>query len=193
MTALFAATPARALTGLAAALALSALATGCASKFEKRLPDFSGRAHFHPTGEKQPTAKRIQGTVDLKQDKGVVTVTGELTNLAPNATVGFHIHERGSCMAADASDAGPQFNPGNASHGAFGDKAAHVGDLPPLKADASGKAVIHFSTTAFSLDKTQPNSVINRAMIVHANADDPTAQPAGNSGARVACGIIRLI
>ena len=194
MTASFAAKPVRALTWVAAALTLSALATGCASKFEKRIPDFSGRAYFTATGEKQPAGKQIQGTVDFKQDKGVVTVTGELTNLAPNSTVGFHIHEGGSCMKPDASDAGPHFNPDKTPHGAFGSKDAHhAGDLPPLKADATGKAVINFTTSTISLDKKQPNGVVGRAMIVHAQADDPTAQPSGNSGARVACAIVRLL
>ena len=196
MTASFAAKPVRTLSWVAAALTLSVLATGCASKFEKRIPDFTGRAYFSGTAEKQPAGKQIQGTVEFKQNKDVIVVTGELTNLAPNSTVGFHIHEGGSCLKPDASDAGPHFNPEKTPHGAFGGKDAHhAGDLPPLKADATGKAVVNFtaSTQQFSLDKKQANGVIGRAMIVHAQPDDPTAQPAGNSGARVACGIIRAI
>ena len=194
MTASFATTPVRALSWAAAALTLGVLATGCASKFEKRIPDFTGRAYFNGTAEKQPAGKQIQGTVEFKQNKDVIVVTGELSNLAPNSTVGFHIHEGGSCLKPDASDAGPHFNPDKTPHGAFGSKDAHhAGDLPPLKADATGKAVINFTTSTISLDKKQPNGVVGRAMIVHAQADDPTAQPSGNSGARVACAIVRLL
>jgi Cu-Zn family superoxide dismutase len=97
-------------------------------------------------------------------------------------------------MARDASDAGPHFNPGKTPHGAFDSKEPHhAGDLPPLKADASGKATVNFTTQTFSLDKNAENGVINRAIVVHESPDDPTAQPAGNSGKRLACGIIRLI
>ena len=184
----------RTLAWTAGALALSTLAAGCASNFEKRLPDFAARAVFAPTGEAQPVrGVRIKGAIDFVQRNGVVTANGEITGLKPDSTVGFHVHEKGGCMERDASDAGPHFNPGQSAHGAFDSKAPHhAGDLPPLKADATGKAVVSFTTTAISLDKSAETGVLNRALIVHASADDPTAQPSGNSGARVACGVIRL-
>ncbi|WP_157667429.1 superoxide dismutase family protein [Comamonas serinivorans] len=188
------ATRTRHLALAAAVLAAATLATGCASKFEKRLPDYSARAVFFPTGEPQPVAgTKIQGTIEFSQNKGVLVAKGEIKGLKPNSTVGFHVHEKGSCMKMDASDAGPHFNPGKAPHGAFdGKEAHHAGDLPPLKADATGKAVVNFTTQAISLDKSAENGVIGRAIVVHESADDPTAQPAGNSGKRLACGVIRL-
>lgn len=185
----------RSLAFAATALVTAVLATGCATKFEKRLPDHQARAHFFATGEPQPVpGKKIGGIVTLEQNKGVVKATGEITGLKPNSTVGFHIHEKDSCMELDASDAGPHFNPGQTPHGAFGGtEPHHAGDLPPLKADATGKATVNFTTQTISLDKNAPNGVINRTFVVHDSADDPKAQPAGNSGKRVGCGVIRLI
>lgn len=183
----------RLLSFSAAALTLGLLA-GCASApFEKRLPDFQGVAHFFPTGEKPMLAtQRVQGRLDFVENKGVLTVKGELIGLKPNSTLGFHVHEKGSCMQPDGSDAGPHFNPAGAPHGAFDSKEAHhAGDLPPLKVDATGKAVVNFSTSAISLDSKAANGVIGRAMVIHGQADDVTAQPAGNAGPRQACGIIR--
>ena len=175
------------------ALALALLATACASPKTAAKPDARAAVTLAATGETQPTqGKAIAGQLRFEQVGDIVKVTGTIDNLKPNATVGFHIHEKGDCGSRDASSAGPHFNPGKTPHGAFGGADPHhAGDLPPLQANAQGQAVVDFSTQAFTLKAGDANSIRDRALIVHRDADDPKAQPAGNSGARLACGVIR--
>ena len=121
---------------------------------------------------------------------GKILVSGEVRGLKPNAEHGFHVHEKGDCSSGDGVSAGGHFNPAGTAHGQHGHGAHHVGDLPVLKADASGVARITFETAALSIG-TETNSVLGRGVIVHRDPDDYTTQPTGNSGPRVACGVIR--
>lgn len=131
----------------------------------------------------------VSGTVNFTQKGDIVLVEAKINGLKPNGTNGFHIHEKGNCSAADASSAGAHFNPGSSQHGGPGSTVRHGGDLGNLKADANGYAQASLEVTGISLG-TDPNSIIGRSVIVHAGADDLKSQPAGNSGARVACGLI---
>ena len=99
---------------------------------------------------------------------------------------GFHVHEVGDCSATDASSAKGHFNPTGKPHG------SHAGDLPDLKADASGNAVLSADVPGLTLDDSVM-SIMGRAFVVHADPDDHVSQPAGNSGKRVACGVIKAI
>jgi len=97
---------------------------------------------------------------------------------------GFHVHEVGDCSAPDASSAKGHFNPTGKPHG------SHAGDLPDLTADANGIAVLSVDVPGLTLDDTAM-SIMGRAFVVHADPDDHVSQPAGNSGKRVACGVIK--
>ena len=131
---------------------------------------------------------QVSGTVSFVQRGDNVLVEARVTGLSPGLH-GFHIHEKGDCTAADASSAGGHFNPHKAPHG--GPEAAqhHAGDLGNLTADSGGIAVYKAEVTRISLG-TGEDSIIGRAVIVHANPDDLRTQPAGNAGARLACGLI---
>jgi Cu-Zn family superoxide dismutase len=82
------------------------------------------------------------------------------------------------------------FNPHGKPHGLPGGPASHAGDLPALKANKAGRANINFESDAITL-KPGPANVIGRAVVVHAGPDDYKTQPTGNSGARIACGVIK--
>ena len=105
---------------------------------------------------------------------------------------GFHVHETGDCSAPDATSAKGHFNPAAKPHGHHGAAERHAGDLPNLVADANGRA-----TLLAELDMLQliegPNGIFQRSVVVHADRDDYASQPAGNSGKRVACGVIRAV
>lgn len=131
----------------------------------------------------------VSGTVNFTQKGDVVLVEAKINGLKPNATNGFHVHEKGNCSAPDASSAGGHFNPTAGQHGGPSGGIRHAGDLGNLKSDANGFAQLSEEVSGISLG-TDPNSIIGRAVIVHAGADDLKTQPAGNSGARVACGLI---
>ena len=121
-----------------------------------------------------------------------VHLTGEIGGLQPGSSHGFHIHEKGDCSAADASSAGGHFNPAAQPHGRAGHGAHHAGDADNLVADANGVARVDAHVDGVTLGGGAANDIAGRAIVVHAAADDYRSQPAGNAGARVACGVIRV-
>lgn len=143
-------------------------------------------AVMHPTA-----GNTAQGTVRFVQKGDKVTVIADLTGLAPNSTHGFHVHEFGDCTAPDASSAGGHYNPEGHSHAGPETAMRHAGDLGNLKSDAQGKA--HLELTVDNLSLCGPkNPILGRAVIVHAKADDLKSQPTGESGPRIACGVIGI-
>ena len=130
-----------------------------------------------------------QGTVKFSQVRDVVSVTGSVTGLAPNARHAFHVHEKGDCSSPDFNSAGGHFNPTSQPHGAHNSGKHHVGDMPELTTDTSVTAKISFNISSLKL--LDPNSIIGKAVIVHAAPDDVNAQPSGNAGARLVCGVIK--
>lgn len=116
-----------------------------------------------------------------------VEVSIDLSGLTPGEH-GIHIHEVGDCSAPDASSAGGHFNPAAAQHGAPGAPSHHAGDFGNITANTEGRAHLAFVSQSFQLEGEQ--SIVGRAFIVHEKPDDLTTQPTGNSGGRIACGII---
>ncbi|RZC68110.1 hypothetical protein C5167_031370 [Papaver somniferum] len=108
---------------------------------------------------------------------------------------GFHIHALGDTTNGCTST-GPHFNPAGKDHGAPGDETRHAGDLGNLTAGADGKVEVNISDKQIPL--SGPNSIIGRAVVVHADPDDlgkgghELSKTTGNAGARIACGIIGL-
>ena len=87
--------------------------------------------------------------------------------------------------------AGGHFNPLGKPPGQPGSAERHAGDLPALKADKGGRAHIYADVAVITL-KPGPTSIVGRALVVHADPDDYKTQPTGNSGVRIACGVIGL-
>lgn len=137
---------------------------------------------------KPASGSQVNGLVQLTQEGDHVVVHAQVSGLAPNSEHGFHVHEKGDCTAPDASSAGGHFNPAGSPHGGPTGEH-HLGDLPSLKADAAGEAETNFEVKG-SLLGSGATDLMGRAMVVHADPDDYMSQPAGNSGARVACGVI---
>jgi Cu-Zn family superoxide dismutase len=119
-----------------------------------------------------------------------VHLTGTLQGLKPDTEFGFHIHEKGDCSAPDASSAGEHFNPAGAQHGNPSGEVHHAGDMLNVKSDGDGRAKVDAHAAGVSLNTGQPNDVIGKAVVLHEKADDYTTQPSGDSGARIACGVI---
>ncbi|HEX4922556.1 MAG TPA: superoxide dismutase family protein [Bdellovibrionales bacterium] len=139
----------------------------------------------------KPTeGNNVRGQLEFVQTREGVKVIGKIEGLEPKSIHGFHIHENGDCSAPDASSAGSHFNPKNAKHGVLGQtKHAHLGDLGNLSADSLGVATIDrtFKKLKVNAGKDQ---ILGRAVVVHSKADDLKTQPSGDSGARIACGVI---
>ena len=130
----------------------------------------------------------VSGTVTFTEVADGVQVQVEITGLTPGRH-GFHVHELGDCSAADASSAGAHFNPTDQPHAAPDAEARHVGDMGNVEAGVSGTAKLDYLDHNMSLAHG-PESIIGRSVVVHAKEDDLKSQPAGDSGARVACGVI---
>ena len=143
-----------------------------------------GMATLEPT-----TGNTASGTVRFEQRGDDVQVTVQVSGLKPNQEHGFHAHEKGDCSSGDGMSTGGHFNPSGKPHGAQ-DGEHHAGDFPALKADASGRATSTFVLHGVSLG-SGPADLLGRGLIVHAAPDDYKTQPTGNSGARIACGVIR--
>jgi Cu-Zn family superoxide dismutase len=126
----------------------------------------------------------------LRAEADGVHLSGTLRGLPPNGEFGFHIHEKGDCSAPDASSAGGHFNPTNAQHGNPQGAAHHAGDMLNAKSDARGVAQVDATAAGVTLGGGQPDDVRGKAIVLHEKADDYASQPAGNSGARIACGVI---
>jgi Cu-Zn family superoxide dismutase len=137
----------------------------------------------------EPTkGNTASGTVWFTQAGPEVLVRGRVSGLKPNQEHGFHVHEKGDCSSGDGMSSGGHLNPDGKPHGPQ-NAAHHVGDLPALKADASGTAQFQ-ARVAGTVLGTGAADLAGKALIVHAAPDDYTTQPTGNSGARIACGLI---
>jgi Cu-Zn family superoxide dismutase len=142
------------------------------------------------TATVKPTqGNNVSGKVEFKQAGSVVHVKVDLVGLAPNSEHGFHVHERGDCSAPDAMSAGGHFNPEGVAHGMYAHPPHHAGDMPNLKADDKGEVHTSFEVSYLSVG-SGGSDVAGRSVIVHRDPDDYKSQPAGNSGPRLACGVI---
>ncbi|MFP4162517.1 MAG: superoxide dismutase family protein [Chitinispirillaceae bacterium] len=136
----------------------------------------------------------INGTVEFYENemKGL-QIVGEITGLEPDRTYGIHIHEFGNCESPEAP--GSHFDPGQSgTHGPPGlsPGAGHAGDLPNIITDSTGVARIDYTTDALGV-RESAFSVIGKAVVLHAEPDDYTSQPAGAAGERIACGVIKRV
>ncbi len=134
----------------------------------------------------------FSGTVTFTQQGDQVHVVADLAGVSPAGNHGFHIHENGKCERDPAgkhfTTAGGHFNPGGVPHACPDASQHHAGDLGNVVIQADGTGHVDITTSQLSL--TGPNSVIGRAVILHAGVDDCTSQPSGNAGGRLACGVI---
>ncbi len=133
----------------------------------------------------------VSGRLSAMAMGGGVHITGDVGGLAPNSTHGLHVHEKGDCSAADAASAGPHFNPTGRAHGGPDSPAHHAGDLPNITAGGDGVAHVNLHVMGLTLGGAASSNILGRALVVHAQGDDYASQPAGNSGARIACGVVR--
>lgn len=140
---------------------------------------------------KSASGSKVSGKISFEQLGDTVTMKGDLRHLSPGSH-GFHIHEKGDCSATDASSAGDHFNPTKARHGSPDrPRKHHAGDFGNVVADPRGRGRIHVMTKDISL-LSGKTSVVGRSFVVHETEDDLKSQPAGNSGARIGCGVIEL-
>lgn len=132
------------------------------------------------------------GTALLVAERaGGVSVMLQVHDLPPGKHA-FHVHAAGKCDPPDFQSAGPHFNPTGKKHGAKNPAGHHLGDLPNVEVSAAGKGEAKVLVKDVGLAEG-PTSLLGpqgTALVVHEKPDDEMTDPAGNAGARIACGVI---
>jgi Cu-Zn family superoxide dismutase len=128
------------------------------------------------------------GKVTLVGTPNGLSGTVEVKGLPPGEH-GMHIHTVGKCSGAAFADAGAHLNPGSKQHGLNNPAGSHMGDLPVLKVGADGKGKQHVLIKGGFKDLLDGDGA---AFVIHAATDDQMTDPSGNSGARIACGVIEI-
>lgn len=122
----------------------------------------------------------LSGYVRFYQSSAGVLVEVSAIGLPDNQVgmYGFHIHEGNACSGTDFSDTGVHFNPNFLPH------PRHAGDLPPLLS-CNGRVYMKVLTDRFSI-----RDILGRTVVIHSKPDDFRSQPSGDSGDKIACGVI---
>lgn len=156
-----------------------------------------------PATSSDPRHIKVKILTSTGQDAGSATFTTvkkgvkvkiALKNL-PFGPHGVHIHQNAACDPPDFKTAGGHFNPDGKHHGYMNAMGHHNGDFPTsvsIGEDHTGEAT--FVVNSISLDPTAPNSLFLRggtSIVVHEKADDQKTDPSGDSGNRIACGVIQ--
>lgn len=158
-----------------------------------------------PASTASPTPKPLTATAELKDKDGNTVASVALTEQSggvrivltatklPAGQHGWHIHAVGKCDAPDFTTAGGHFNPDGKQHGTQNPQGPHAGDLGNLTAGADGSARGELAATKVTLapgaaSLLKPDGT---AIVIHAGIDDDKTDPAGNSGARIACGVVK--
>ncbi len=151
---------------------------------------------------------RDLGTLSLMEASTGIDITGTLRGVPPGLH-GIHIHSVGQCTAPFTS-AGPHWNPSDRQHGTQNPQGPHWGDMLNISSNGAGVAVIRVSSQGGTMSARTTTAgprrigqrTVNQlslpglldadgaAVVIHAEPDDYHTDPSGNSGARIACGVI---
>lgn len=168
-----------------ALITLSALTlVACSSRDKEKAQEEMTVAH----AELMTATKQDKGKVNLQETKEGIRVTVDISGLKPKSTHGLHIHQNGKCDAPSFETAGGHFNPHSTAHGGPNSAEKHPGDFGNIIADAQGNAKKEIMISKDQVAELK--EIEGKAIILHEKADDLTSQPSGNSGGRMACGLI---
>jgi len=166
------------------ALALMVALAGCQSVVDEQPSERLGQATLR-------LANGLPGgTAQLLTSGPQVNIAIALVGIS-TGTHGVHLHMVGSCDAPDFASAGGHLNPGGHQHGTENPAGSHMGDLPNAVIGGSGAGAVS-ATLSGTRDEVLARifDADGTAVVVHADADDYRTDPSGNSGSRIACGVL---
>jgi Cu-Zn family superoxide dismutase len=141
-----------------------------------------------------PEDTDFTGTVTFTQEGDGLRVVADFAGVDTPGSHGFHVHETGDCSHGEGAkhftSAGGHFNPNGAEHACPPTEPRHAGDLGNVEIGTNGSGRSEATTTLLSL--SGPNSVVGKAIILHTGQDDCKTQPTGDSGDRLACGVVTM-
>ena len=161
---------------------------GCDSDDDESLP-MEAIAEIGPT---MASGSNVTGRAAFTQDGDDIMLTIDIQDATPGLHA-VHIHETGDCSAPDGTSAGGHWNPTGKAHGKWGEEPFHLGDLGNIPVGNDGTGSLELTTDLWDLGTGSDLDVVDKAIIVHAGADDFVSQPSGAAGARIGCGVIELV
>ncbi|HEX9932883.1 MAG TPA: superoxide dismutase family protein [Allosphingosinicella sp.] len=173
-------------TAAAATLVLAACAAG-----SREAPEPVQTAPSAASAQLRESGGRTVASASASDVGDALRVRIEAAGL-PAGVYGAHLHAVGRCDAPTFETAGPHWNPGNREHGRDNPRGQHAGDLPNLLVGTDGRGSFEFTVPGAGLTQGARRlfDADGAAVVIHARPDDFRTDPSGNSGARIACGVL---
>lgn len=159
-------------------------------KHEKDTPEIGEKAIAKLSGA---SGSDLVGEAIFTQiDENTVNINVHIKGVTPGEHA-IHLHQNGDCSAPDATSAGGHWNPTGDDHGKRTESSDfHKGDISNIPVGENGKGMLSMDVKGWTIGGDDKSNILNKAVIIHASADDFTSQPSGAAGKRIGCGVIEL-
>jgi Cu-Zn family superoxide dismutase len=173
-------------------IVMSLVSSACARTIEEAGGDVLLRDHVAEVTMRSTTGGSLGTLRFVQTPSGSARLVGTLTGLSAG-NHGIHVHAVGRCDAPSFESAGAHVNPAGKQHGLENPLGSHAGDAPNITSDMNGQSQVDVTFAHATLTASASNTLLDAdgsAVVVHADPDDQKTDPSGNSGARIACGVL---